>query len=461
MAHAVKSPTGDPDALMRQMLLGSYQPVEVTIGGAAITVDSSKTRHTQFQQVLEMQKVPSLATVFGLFDALQDLAAGKGSVPELVQNIESKSAGLLRVAVPKAMRANSQERDMIEGFDPKRLQEIVKDLRSKIARKKANPKDLAKLAQDYLAEINAPVRWALEGIVYAYFLRPEDLLVSEDPLLLRKHRFGNLAPDPKQKMLLHERSDVNQSSEGIGNYFTGGFASFKDAAGKAATQSAKLGGEYGEAIASKQMAALRATDWGNLHDDDLRLSGLKVTVAREWIVRSASQPELEANLAEASLGLLSLTRRANLIAALEDRDWGTVWSCFTLSDLYFLGDRYLTQYSADPWQSPATRALRAAHPNAAKLGLEMATPYEDREKEILPDKIAERSAEFNLYLARYADGAGIPAAALGALAEPAARALLKRMKPADIYDWRSELAAYSELDGKVLQEALAQEAARR
>ncbi len=455
MAQAVKNPTGDPDSAMRQMLLGSYAPVDVTINGAIMTVDSSKTRHTQFQQVLEMQKVPSLATVFAVFDALQELAAGKGSASGLVQTIESKSAGLFRVEVPKAMHPNGQERDMIEGFDPKRLQEIVKDLRTKIAKKKVNPKDLAKLAQDYLAEINGPVRWALEGIVYACFLSPEDLLVSEDPLLLRKHRFGNLAPDPKQKMLLHERSDVNQSSEGIGSYFTGGFASFEDAAGKAAAQSAKLGGEYGEAIASKQMAALRSIDWGNLHDDDLRVSGLKVTVAREWIGRAASQPELDASLAEATLGLLSLTRRANLIAALGDRDWGTVWSCVTLSDLYFLGDRYLAQYAADPWQSPATRALRAAHPNAAKLGLERATPYEDREKELLPDKIAERSAEFNLYLVRYADGAGIPAAALGALAEPAARVLLKRMQLADIYDWRSELAAYSELDGKVLQEALA------
>jgi hypothetical protein len=277
------------------------------------------------------------------------LANGKGSPTELTKTVEAKSAGLFRVEVPKAMHPKDQERELIEGFDPKRLQAIVKDLQSKIAKKKVNPKDLAKLAQEYLAEINAPVRWALEGIVYAYFLSPDDLLVSEDPLLLRKHRFGTLSLEAKQRTVLHERSDVNQSSEGIGSYFTGGFASFGDAAGAAATQSAKLGGANGEAIASKQMAAVRGTDWGRLRDDDLRLLGLKVTVAREWIARAASQQELNESLAEDTLGLLSLTRRANLIAALAERDWSTAWSCVTLSDLYFLGGRYLERYPAGGW----------------------------------------------------------------------------------------------------------------
>ncbi|MGH9591456.1 MAG: hypothetical protein ACRD5L_00085, partial [Bryobacteraceae bacterium] len=371
-----------------------------------------------------------------------------------IQTIESKSAGLFRMEVPKTMRTKDLERELIEGFDPKQLQDIVKDLRSKTVKKKVNLKDVAKRAQDYLAEINAPVRWALEGVVYAYYLSPEDMPVSEDPLLLRKHEFGTLVPEGKQKLALHEPSDVNQSSDGIGTHFTGGFANFEDAVGKVAAQSARLGGQYGGAIASKQMAALRSTDWGTLRDDDLRLLGLRVTVAREWIARAASREEIEASLAEATLGLLSLTRRANLIAALAERDWGTVWSCVTLSDLYSLGGRYLERYAADGWQSPATRALRAAHGDGARLGLETAIPYEDREKEILPDKIAERSAEFNLYLARYADTVGIPAAALGALAEPAARVMLKRMQLADAYDWRSELATYAELDGKTLLGAI-------
>jgi hypothetical protein len=60
------------------------------------------------------------------------------------------------------------------------------------------------------------------------------------------------------------------------------------------------------------------TNWGRLRDEDLRLVGLKVTVAREWIVGAANQPELETALAEATLGLLSPTRRADLLASVAE-----------------------------------------------------------------------------------------------------------------------------------------------
>ena len=86
--------------------------------------------------------------------------------------------------------------------------------------------------------------------------------------------------------------------------------------------------------------------------------------------------------------------------------------------------------------------------------LRTAPPYEDLEKEVLPGKVAERSAEFKLYLALAADRSGIPASALGSLAEPAARFIFKRLQLTDIYDWRSTLAAYASLDAQILQEVL-------
>ena len=132
--------------------------------------------------------------------------------------------------VPKTKGVTDKQREFIAGFDPKRLQEIVKNLREKTAKKKVNPKDLEKLSQQYLEEMNAPVRWALEGIVYAYYLSPDDLVVSEDPLLLRKHEFW-VKGVAGVKTRLHEPADVNASSERAGSYFTGGFASFGNAYG--------------------------------------------------------------------------------------------------------------------------------------------------------------------------------------------------------------------------------------
>jgi hypothetical protein len=469
LERAGKAAAADPDEAMRNLLLGSHPPSRVEIDGALVTVDPSMSRHRRYQQVLELQKVPSLATVLALGDAARNLAAGKGASADQIQILESKAGELSAGETPKELGLTGKEKESVQGFQPRRLQEIVRQFRQKTAKKKVNLKDLEKLSQDYLEEIDAPVRWALEGIIYAYFLSPDDLLVSEDPLLLRKHQFVMAILG---KPLVWQQARLVQSSEKAGSKFTGGFADFGDAAGWAAAQSARLGGEHGQSMAAKQIGALRMTNWGSLRDADLRLVGLKVTVAREWILRAGSQPELETTLAEATLGLLSLTRRADLLAAVAEGDWSSVWSLMSLSDLYFLGDRYLKRYPADPWNSPATLALRqaSAHNDGSRLQmlgaefdttldcshphLRIAPPYEQYEKDLIAWRLAERSAEFKLYLARYADVMGLPASGLEAVAEPAARALLKKLHMSDPHDWRSVLAVYQSLDGETIREVL-------
>jgi hypothetical protein len=87
--------------------------------------------------------------------------------------------------------------------------------------------------------------------------------------------------------------------------------------------------------------------------------------------------------------------------------------------------------------------------------LHAAMPYEEYEKDVFPARLAERSAEFKLYLARYADSAGLPASSLGPVAERVAQAVLKSMQLSDIHDWRSVLAGFSEIDGKLIEEAMA------
>ena len=465
-----KDAAADPDAAMRTMLLGNYGSSQIQLEDMPVTVDPSKVRLQQYQQVLEIQKVPSLATVFALADAVRGLGTGKGAAADQIRILDSKAAGLYPPDTPKDLGLKGKEKTEVQGFQPRRLQEIDKQFRDKTAKKKVNPKDLEKLSQDYLEEIDAPVRWALEGIIYAYFLNPDDLLVSEDPLLLRKHQVINLSPGFKSAVWDH--AELQQSSENAGSFFTGSFADFGDAAGAAAARSAKLGGEYGESVASKQVTAIRMTNWAALRDEDLRLFGLKVTVAREWIVRAATQPELETALAESTLGLLSLTRRADLLAAMAGDDWDAVWAAVSVSDLYFLGDRYLERYSKDSWKSPAVAALRqlAAHNDGSRLqllGAELddlldcshphlwsAPPYEQYEMDLFQPRLAERTAEFKLYLARYADQAGIPAAALAAIAEPAARGILKKLQMSDLHDWHSVLAAYATVDGKVIEGVL-------
>jgi tetratricopeptide (TPR) repeat protein len=471
LADAGPRAARDPDTAMREMLLGPSAPAELHLKGAITLVDYNRSRSAQYKQVLDLQKAPSLATVLALSDAVRNLGAGKDAAAQL-QVLESGASGLFVVEAPKQLGLKGKERELVGGFEPRKLDEILKELREKTAKKKVNVKDLEKLSYDYLKELDLPVRWALQGIIYACYLSPGDLLVSEDPLLLRKHRFVSLESGQNTTRVF-QHAELMQSSEKAGSYFQGGFADFADAAGYAAALSGKLGGASGEFIASKQMAALRSTQWGRLRDEDLRVVGLKIAVSREWIVHAANQPDVQTTLAEETLGLLSLTRRAEVLSALAEGNWRSVWNGITLSDSYFLADRFLERYSKDPWQSPALTELRQriAHDDGARLQvlgaefdetfgcshphLRSGQPYEEYEKDIHPTRLAERTAEFKLYLAHYADSAGIPAAALGALAEPSALVILKSMEVTDMHDWRSALEAYATLNDKVMEAAVA------
>jgi hypothetical protein len=156
-----------------------------------------------------------------------------------------------------------------------------------------------------------------------------------------------------------------------------------------------------------------------------------------------------------------------LLNGLQVRDWKPVWQAVTLSDLYFLAGNYLSRYQADAWESPVTRALRkwpaarlsgldrlgGSHPESNGCDhahLLRLAPYEEYERMMIPMKMAERVTELNLYLIDYAGQSGIPAAALGTMAEPLALEVLRKLQMADPKDWRPITLAFSSLDEQKL-----------
>jgi hypothetical protein len=73
---------------------------------------------------------------------------------------------------------------------------------------------------------------------------------------------------------------------------------------------------------------------------------------------------------------------------------------------------------------------------------------------MLPGKLAERAAEFKLYLAVRADSLGVPAAALGLIAETLARQILAAANMSDLRDWSAIPAAMERLNDSALKTAL-------
>jgi tetratricopeptide (TPR) repeat protein len=432
--------------------------------------DGSKSA-IAFQRVLEMQKVPSLDTLFTIYNAATKLAAN-GTDSGEVAMLGTAIATIPSVDLPRGTKMTGKERECALRYHPAPMRKTVEELQQKAAKRKSNPHEIQKLSLELLAELEPQVTAGLTGPLYAYFLRPSDLVVSDDTLLLRKHRYFDFADKAQEHMI--EESAFHGTSEGAGSYFRGGFGQFGLAAGSAAGVGWKTGGANAESAITAQIAAIRSTAWDHLEESDQRLVSLRITVAREWIFQSARDSRAFQDLSEETMGLLSLSRRADLLTGIESRAWRKVWDSVTLPDLFELGGQYLSHYKTAPWSSPVTAELSAtaALNDGSRLSilgpipyhsfgcghphLRLDAPYEEYERFLMADEIAERSAEFKLFLAYRADGGGVEPSVLGGVAEDLAAKAFRAAKMNDPRDWRSLLGAYSSISSSDVKEALKQ-----
>jgi hypothetical protein len=460
---------------------GHVAPWDETLRGCLLgpSAASDNPRGQDYQRVLDAQKVPSLDTLHSIDDAVASIQRNSSTAwdsrafASSASSIAKAAATLTAVSIPKNERVSGLEREAILCFDPVEVKKLASELSQIAARQKANPKAAQKTAEELLKALEPQITAALAGPVYAYYLRSADLVVSEDPLLLRKHRFFDFGSSTDRRVLLQEAYFV-PSSEGVGSYFQGGFAQFGLAAGRAAAAGWRQGGTGADAMMSAQIAAIRAAAWDHLIESDQRLLSLRILAAREWIVQSASEPEYFQALSEKTMGLLSLSRRADLLNGIEDRDWQTVWESITLPDLFLLGKEYpgIDSKHRDP--SPVVAELRelAASNDGSRLDILARipyqvlgcshphiandAPYEEYERRLIPEDLAERTADFKLFLAYRANNLGLEPADIGRVAEKLAGRAFRASQLADYHDWRSLFAAYASLTDNDIKQALEQ-----
>ena len=413
-------------------------------------------RLKNFLRVMDAQKVPSLNDLLAIYDAASAIGNAKATSTSL-DAIQKALDNLPLVTLAKEAKTSGKERNEIGRYDPAPMRKLVAEMKEKASKRKSNTSDLQKLAHELMGELQPQVCAAIVGPIYAYFLRASDVVVMADPLLLRKHHYFDFSSDGAEHHRLPE-SDFQQSSEGIGSYFLGGFGQFPYAAGVAAAHSKNPGAAL-ESLAA-QLATLRSAEWDRLGESSQHTASLRIIVAREWIYESAQNPELLHSLSYETMGLLSLSRRADLLNGITFHEWRRAWDSITLSELLALGGRYPKLFPKDPVPSEATTALRAAEvgqndwalnslgPIPAHLfgcnhpHLIFDAPYEEYERH-LPSEMGERSAEFKLFLAFQGDHLGLNPETLDDVAEQLAIKAVHSAQMSDYRDWRSLLNAYA------------------
>ncbi|MEO8659116.1 MAG: hypothetical protein ABI693_11640, partial [Bryobacteraceae bacterium] len=420
-----------------------------------------------YRKVLADQKIPSLETLFRLFDAarlfLSDTIDYRAALTGLAAAAEIKA-----VEVPKKLPAPDQK--ILQSWSPSDLAGPIRDLQQQTGRKKPNPKSIKEHASVLLDRLRPQVVLALTGSIYALYLRPSDAAISDDPLLVRKHTFIG-SKEASRDLKAFPDLDFHISSEGAGSRFIGGFGGVEYAMGIATERGQGGNNRLSQSVGVSAWAAVRSTDWRLLREEQIRVFALRVRLGREWIVEAAGNPERSTLLAEETLGLLSLSRRGHMFDALAARKWLEVWECLTLSDLYWLGEAAERHYGKDLWPSPVAVALRAApddwkdapdvlgvvpvylsgcqHPHWSRYN-----PYESYTRQMFANKFAERTAELKARVALILEENAIAPASLADAAEPLTTLFLSRLRMRDKDDWPSIQAALRELNQSDVQAAL-------
>ena len=457
----------DADDALRSAVLGGGPGVDLDWHGAPVQFDRRRDREREFGRVLDLQKVPSIAVLLRIDETLRRIAAGNAPLPAGIASLEKDAALLPSVEIPKTFKFEGRAKTSLLRTLPVRLAPLLAELRQKASKKKVNPDEIRKVCHELLTELGPQTRIALIGVVYAVYFGPENILIADDPLLVRKHQAFELHASTYRRSRFVP-SMLNAESTGEGSFFEGGFGQFAIEAARADTHVAAAS----EWLYANQIAAIRATPWLKFRDQDQRLLGLRVKIAREWPVYAADDAALLGDLAEDTLGILSLTRRRELLNGIAGRDWESVWASMTVSDLLFLSDRYAARYALSPWNSPVDAALRAAGSLSDGLSLRflgalpvklygcnhpdrvLFAPYEEYERHLFPGDMAERAAEMKLYLAMALDRNALPAALMPSLAEPVAKIVFGAMRMSDSKDWYSAMKSFSSIDEKTIGKAI-------
>lgn len=464
VAAELKAAPGTFQEAIEDALLG---PAESLLG---------RRRREELHEVLRLQKLPPIDSILDLYaaaEAARDPAQARQSAERIGKSVPS-----LQELEP-AREIDSAEDKMRDYLRLRRTEELVRlarELERRASRRRQNPADFERISRNLCGALAPWLELGLRGLVLGLYFRPSDLVISEDPLFLRKYCYRDFSEVIKETFPL---PDVYFDRKGVGAIPKGSLAGLWILAGRVAALSDPSTNAAARHIEGLQLGAIRNAFLWRLTGTDLRLVRLSVLAGREWVAEAAFSADEARALARAWEGLLSAERRSVLEETLSrlraahasaataplSRSayaglWKTVWENLSMSDLYWCG-RLRQQGTARSaaWRHLGRLASTAASSRAIdELGivpffhsysfvprLFPLPPYEDYVRYLRLEYLGERLTEFLLSLASAVDEAGLPPESAALLAEPVLRRLLKRLEMADPWDYSAVVTAWKAL----------------
>jgi hypothetical protein len=465
LSPSIEATNHDIDELLFEAFAGPSNITRIKLDAEEIEIDLPGWKKGRMREVMALQAIPATDELLKIFQQLDNLANNDQDPTSVFQTVDNLISNLRDVdetlweSVPKGLQLS-----MIQPHREKILRSLSA-LKISVGRG-ASPSERASLASKVIQELHPSLHLSLLGWIYAYHFSPNDLLIKEDPLFIRRHRF--LASASMKRSIWHE-TDIDSLDADSGSYLRGGVAQISAAAGEiglVTDQAVEAIGrdQGGSRLAGAQLAALRAIPWRKWNSLQLRDYCLKIRLGKELLAQASLDSEVLTGIAEDLRVLVGPKRCRVLLQTLPGSTSTDSAGLLSSEELFELADGYWRRKGPAGWRkSPLADELARKEPNQTSESISWIggyyprsygcghahrlplAPYEEYENVKDPELISERLSHVLLDIAEKIDRLGFPLELLPLLAEPAVRQLALTKFMSDWGDWQSALEGLREL----------------
>ncbi len=400
------------DDRLLDALVGQATPITFKSGVREWTVNRADWQKDRIRRVLAFQTVTSIQVLLDLFHSLS-------STEDVRQTIERQSKDLIEIVPAAEDRLSPQDRDRLAA--PRRSGVAFTDV----------------------DQLTPYLKSALVAWSYAYYAAPDDLLVSADRYLVRRHQFISAAGNGWNPTEL-------QKCDGGGMCVVGGLAELGAAAGNwgrtkvDAAENLNSAGIPDLAVQAV-LTSIRTVPWARVTPDVLHAVGVRLRLAKSIVGRAATDERTRNTVSEHLIGIVGSFRRLEIVQALADGEPKSALDLLSSSDLFFLAE----SIEPDAASLDAVNYFGGSHLQtygSMRPLLVHSSPYEEYMWFLHKDALWDSVDHILLSIAEAADREGIPADAVAELSESALRQVGKTANARGPTDWLSVVRAMNRIN---------------